>query len=90
MQRINPALNTVSYVYVMLAHITAAQKGGKGLGWEKLWSKIENFLEAFDGRQIRYLGKEFTHIIDVVIKFARLTDKVCLFFLSIRPFTNTL
>jgi COP9 signalosome complex subunit 3 len=62
----------------LLAHINAAQKGGKGLGWEKVWGKIESFLEAFDARQIRYLGKEFTHIIDVALKYARSTNQVCL------------
>jgi COP9 signalosome complex subunit 3 len=69
-------LNTVPYVYALLAHIAAAQKGGKGPGWEKLWSKIENFLGTFDTRQIRYLGKEFTYIIDVAVKYARSSNQV--------------
>lgn len=84
---INPALNTVSYVYVLLAHINAAQKGGKGLGWEKVWGRIESFLESFDARQIRYLGKEFTHIIDVALKYARSTNQPAL---VIKPLRNAI
>jgi hypothetical protein len=63
-------------VYVLLAHITSAQKGGKGVGWENLWGKIESFLSNFDNRQVRYVGKEFTHIIDVVVKYARASNQV--------------
>lgn len=84
MKIIDPTLNTASYVYVLLAHITAAQKGGKGFDREKLWDKIESFLESFDNRQIRYLGKEFTHIIDVLVKFANSSHQVSLLLLSAR------
>jgi COP9 signalosome complex subunit 3 len=75
---INPAINTVPYIYILLAHINAAQKGNKGVNWDTLWAKIANFLETFDGRQIRYLGKEFTQIIETAVTLARSNNQVSL------------
>ncbi|KAH8821108.1 hypothetical protein F5884DRAFT_766646 [Xylogone sp. PMI_703] len=63
---INPALNTVPYIYILNAHISS-REGDPA----KLWVQATNFLETFDPRQIRYLGEEFTKIIDAVAYFAR-------------------
>jgi COP9 signalosome complex subunit 3 len=69
-------LNTVPYVYILLANLNASQKVGKTLGWDKLWDKITKLLEFFDTRQILYLGKEFTHIIDAAVSYARSSHQV--------------
>jgi COP9 signalosome complex subunit 3 len=69
-------VNTVSYVFALHAHITAAHKVGKASAWAKLWDKFANLLETFDTRQIRFVGKEFTHIIDAMVKHARSSHKV--------------
>lgn len=75
-QVINPALNTVPYVFILLAHLQAANKGHKGLSWEDLFEKMVNFAETFDSRQIRYLGKEFSAIIDHLSSIARSSRQV--------------
>jgi len=70
LQVINPALNTVPYTFTLLAHIAALQKGTKGANFEKLWDRITNFLGTYDPRQIRYLGAEFSHIIETTAAMA--------------------
>lgn len=69
-------MHTVSYVFALLAHVVAAQKAGKAPGWDKLWDKFAELSETFDVRQVRFVGKEFTHIIDVMVKHARSNNKV--------------
>lgn len=70
-------MNTVPYIYILNAHISSrdAEPG-------VLWLRAKNFLETFDPRQIRYLGEEFTKVIDAVAFFARQTQKVGFFRLS--------
>jgi COP9 signalosome complex subunit 3 len=60
----------------LLASISAAQKAAKGQGWDVIWGKIEEFLTSFDNVQVRYVGKEFTHIIDVAVKYATSSGQV--------------
>lgn len=38
----------------------------KGVDFDTLWDKMTGFLATFDPRQIRYVGDEFSHIIDAV------------------------
>ncbi|KAM3072404.1 hypothetical protein ACMFMG_009207 [Clarireedia jacksonii] len=70
---INPALNTVPYTFILLAHIAAAHNGEKNIDLEELWGKVTGYLCSFDGRQIRYLGKELNRIMDAAAKLARQT-----------------
>ncbi|RFU27939.1 hypothetical protein B7463_g8393, partial [Scytalidium lignicola] len=67
---INPALNTVPYVYILNAHISS-REGDPAT----LWQRATSFLEMFDPRQIRYLGEEFTKVIEAVAFFARQSQK---------------
>jgi hypothetical protein len=48
------------------------------MGWNTLLAKIVKFLETFDDRQIRYLGKEFTQIVDAAVTLARSNRQVSL------------
>jgi len=68
---INPALNTVPYVYILLAHMNAVNKNSKFMDLEVLYDKMTNFLVSFDGRQIRYLGKELAQVIEWVAGIGR-------------------
>ncbi|KAE8442271.1 hypothetical protein EG329_003531 [Mollisiaceae sp. DMI_Dod_QoI] len=68
---INPALNSVPYANILLANISAMRKGGnKGVDYDTLWEKMTGFLSTFDPRQIRYIGEEFSHIIEAVAGLA--------------------
>ncbi|RAL64371.1 hypothetical protein DID88_001847 [Monilinia fructigena] len=51
---INPSLNTVPYIYILNAHIAAAHK----------------MRVIFDGRQIRYLGRQLLEVLNFVSQFA--------------------
>ncbi|PQE19487.1 COP9 signalosome complex subunit 3 protein [Rutstroemia sp. NJR-2017a WRK4] len=55
------------------AHIAAAQNGDKNIDLEELWGKVTGYLCSFDGRQIRYMGKELNRIMDATAKLARQT-----------------
>lgn len=77
-QLLDPAVNTISYVFALSAHVTAAHKAGKASAWAKLWDKFGKLAETLDTRQIRFVGKEFNHIIDALVKYARSSHKVCL------------
>lgn len=64
---INPSLNSIPYAYILLANIAAMRKGNtKGVDFETLWDKMIGFLVSFDPRQIRYIGEEFSAIVDAV------------------------
>ncbi|KAF4625807.1 hypothetical protein G7Y89_g12357 [Cudoniella acicularis] len=68
---INPALNTVPYAAVLIAHIKAMHTGNKSIDLDTIWEKILGFLGNFDPRQIRYLGSELSHIIDSTVSISR-------------------
>ncbi|KAH8685727.1 hypothetical protein BGZ60DRAFT_99862 [Tricladium varicosporioides] len=68
---INPALNTVPYAFVLIAHISAVQNGNKGADLDTLWGKMTGFLGKFDPRQVRYLGPELSRILDTTMTLAR-------------------
>jgi len=77
LQVINPALNTVPYAYILLANYSALAKGNKSINPDELWLKMANFLGNFDARQIRYLGVEYTRIVEIVALYARRQRQVC-------------
>ncbi|KAI4172987.1 MAG: hypothetical protein LQ348_006662 [Seirophora lacunosa] len=58
---LDPSINTLPYLYVLLAHIHAGKQ--KVIIGESLWQKTSNFLERFDPVQVRYVGVEFRRII---------------------------
>jgi len=73
---INPALNTVPYVFILLANISALEKGNKAVDPDTIWSKLTGFLSSFDPRQIRYLGEQLMSIIRAVDSIARQSRQV--------------
>jgi COP9 signalosome complex subunit 3 len=80
---INPALNSVPYVFALLANINAFQnQSNNALDGAILWDRIVVFLETFDPIQIRYVGLEFREVITAAANLARRSQQVCI---PIRP-----
>jgi COP9 signalosome complex subunit 3 len=73
---IDPALNTVPYIFILNAHCQAISNGRGPLDLDTVCEKIENFLETFDGRQARYLGKELSYLIDALRQITRVSGQV--------------
>lgn len=72
---INPAVNTVPYAFILLAHIAGINKK-RGVDIDSLWDKLVAFLEVFDPRQVRYLGQELDHILKTVVSLAQHNKQV--------------
>jgi COP9 signalosome complex subunit 3 len=78
LQVINPTLNTVPYVFVLLANIATFQsQANNTINSEVLWQKIVALLENLDPRQIRYVGQEFIQVIAATANLARRAQQVC-------------
>ncbi|KAL8965695.1 MAG: hypothetical protein Q9197_006380 [Variospora fuerteventurae] len=58
---LDPSINTLPYLYVLLAHIHAGRQ--KIMIGGSFWLKTLNFLERFDPIQVRYVGVEFRRVI---------------------------
>ena len=81
----DPSVNSLPYLFTLLAHIQAAQdhRGGES-GQEALsihpsgalWVKIVEFLTRFDSRQVRYTGAEWRRLVELVEAIARAINKV--------------
>jgi COP9 signalosome complex subunit 3 len=82
---LDPSINSLPYLFTLLAHIQAAQdhRGGES-GQEALsihpsgalWGKIVEFLTKFDSRQVRYAGAEWRRLLELVEAIARAINKV--------------
>ncbi|POS87436.1 hypothetical protein EPUL_000243 [Erysiphe pulchra] len=68
---INPAINTIPYSFVLLANTSICSDASDCLNMEKVWEKIKAYLHYFDPRQIRYIGSEFSAIIETAINFTQ-------------------
>jgi COP9 signalosome complex subunit 3 len=76
---LNPSLNTVPYLFALIANISAFQnRVTAALDGDALWQKIIFFLEQFDPIQIRYVGHEFRQTIARTVNLARHAQQVCL------------
>ncbi|KAK2625304.1 hypothetical protein QTJ16_005673 [Diplocarpon rosae] len=85
---IDPALNTVSYAFILIAHLNAYFKNNsKSADMDTLWGKLVNFLSVFDPRQMRYMGDELSHIIKKVSHIARDNQQA---HLAVLPVKNAL
>jgi COP9 signalosome complex subunit 3 len=82
---LNPAVNTIAYIFALLARITAAgdnPKSQKNVP-EQLrpggyaWNKIELFMETADPVQLRYVGIEWRRLHFYIEHVARLMGTVC-------------
>ena len=65
---VDPARNTASYIFILIAYINAHSKGNKTVSDLEMFQKISKFLNSFDSRQIRYLGKEFHKVVDTLVQ----------------------
>ncbi|KAL8727281.1 MAG: hypothetical protein Q9166_006162 [cf. Caloplaca sp. 2 TL-2023] len=59
---LDPSINTLPFLYVLLAHIDAGKQKTTMVG-SPLWLKAMDFLQRFDSVQVRYIGTEFRRII---------------------------
>lgn len=76
---INPALNTIPYLFILNAHCSGIVKSShQATDIDTLCDKIDYFLESFDGRQARYVGKELGQLLDYLAEIARRCQQVCL------------
>ena len=58
-QHVDPAINSISYLSLLIATRIA-----NGLPQPELLAKVSIFLVSFDARQIRYAGKAFSLVLD--------------------------
>ncbi|KAI4129796.1 MAG: hypothetical protein LQ338_002047 [Usnochroma carphineum] len=58
---LDPSINTLPYLYVLLAHINDGRQKSSVLGGP-LWLKAVDFVERFDEVQVRYVGTEFRRL----------------------------
>ena len=83
-QIVDPSINTITYLYVLLAEINTPggkQKvGNTSDGFKpgaKLWQRMLDFMERFDPVQIRYAGNELRRLMDITALKARIIH-VCI------------
>lgn len=88
-QIIDPSKNTLPYLYTLLAHIcvsTGKQKSSTISDafspGSTLWQKMLDFMESFDGRQIRYAGNELRRLIEATALKAQRVSQVRLLLVS--------
>lgn len=65
----DPSINTLPYLFVLLAHIggtSGKQKSDSFKPESQLWEKALDFLQRFDPVQIRYAGGEFRRLFDTI------------------------
>ncbi|OAL70825.1 hypothetical protein A7D00_5155 [Trichophyton violaceum] len=86
---LDPAIHSVAYLHVLLACHQISQKSDKssfqpgGEGWEKALI----FFEKFDPVQVRYAGREFTNLVEIISVIASTPQKSLL---AIQPLKNAL
>ncbi|KAL8668784.1 MAG: hypothetical protein Q9168_006597 [Polycauliona sp. 1 TL-2023] len=73
-QILDPSINTLPYLYVLLAHSNAGKQKVTTIG-SSLWHKALDFLHRFDAVQVRYVGTEFRRLIMFVKDVALAGDK---------------
>lgn len=75
LQVLDPSVNTLPYLYTLLAQIqnatakrTPTAKSGAFSPGSPLWAKMVFFVERFDEVQIRYGGSEFRRLLEIIAK----------------------
>ncbi|KAH0538475.1 hypothetical protein FGG08_004924 [Glutinoglossum americanum] len=90
---LDPSINSLPYLFTLLAHVQAAQDRRGGLPGQEaipiyplgpLWGKIVEFLTRFDSRQVRYAGTEWRRLVELVEKIARSINKPIVAVIPIR------
>ncbi|KAL8852723.1 MAG: hypothetical protein Q9221_002353 [Calogaya cf. arnoldii] len=79
---LDPSINTLPFLYVLLAHSNAGKQKVTTIG-SPLWHKAVEFLHRFDAVQIRYVGTEFRRLIMFVQEVALAAKKPTA---AVRPF----
>ncbi|MCJ1251285.1 hypothetical protein MMC30_008516 [Trapelia coarctata] len=80
---LDPAINTLPYLYTLLAHISNnqdAKQGGASVAkafppGEQLWQKMLVFMESFDPVQVRYAGAQWLSLVETVARSAETSQK---------------
>ena len=70
---LDPAVNSIPYLFALLAHIQTAHDFAPGT---PLWQKSTSFLHSFDPVQIRYVGSEWRHLMETMARCAELSSNV--------------
>lgn len=78
-QILDPSINSLPYLYVLVAHINSVASGKLPLGSKtsallpggRLWGPLLRFMEHFDPIQVRYGGAEFKRFISAIETAAR-------------------
>ncbi|EFE42211.1 COP9 subunit 3, putative [Trichophyton verrucosum HKI 0517] len=86
---LDPAIHSVAYLHVLLACHQISQKSDKSSfqpGGES-WEKALIFFEEFDPVQVRYAGREFTKLVEIIAVIASTPQKSLL---AIQPLKNAL
>lgn len=76
-QILDPSINTLPFLYVLLAHSNAGKQKAPTIG-SPLWHKAFDFLRTFDPVQVRYVGMEFRRLVMFVRDVALAGNKVCI------------
>lgn len=83
---LNPAINTISYLHVLLAHIVGSGPKGKALSLSNgfasgkpLWQAMSKFMDHFDPIQIRYSGQEIRRLIEIIYYAGIEGQQVCFY-----------
>ncbi|KAA6413378.1 MAG: hypothetical protein FRX48_03124 [Lasallia pustulata] len=76
---LDPKINTLPYLYTLLAHIAGPQAGKQANSATSklfapsgaLWLKMVEFMDQFDPVQVRYAGQSWRRLVETVAKVAR-------------------
>ena len=78
-QILDPSINSLPYLYVLVAHIHSLSSGKLPAGSKtsallpggRLWGPMLRFMEHFDPIQVRYGGAEFKRLLSAIENAAR-------------------
>jgi COP9 signalosome complex subunit 3 len=78
LQAIDPTINTLPYLFILLADIAYVGVTPKDAIKSKtfrpsgaLWQRMTEFMDCFDRVQVRYAGNEFRRLVEFTAKKAR-------------------
>lgn len=78
LQMLDPSVNSVSYLFILLLRARALT-AGSNIDPRPTFLQALNFLQQFDGVQMRYVGSWLRELIDVSIQIASHLNSVCTF-----------
>ncbi|KAK2861280.1 hypothetical protein FQN49_004366 [Arthroderma sp. PD_2] len=90
---LDPAKHSLAYLHVLLAYYQIAQKPGKLANPDtfqpggQAWGKALEFFEVFDPIQVRYAGREFARLVEIIVIIADSNSRPLL---AVQPLKNAL